>query len=105
MKHIPTAAEILTHQPTVPVKIAAAYLGESPQSVRERVKEGTLPVGYRSGTRTRIYSKKLVEFKEGAVKAESLDSRIKTVMKLIESGLVTFDEILELAVKKDMEAD
>lgn len=90
----------MTYQPTVPVKVAAAYLGESPQSVRERVKEGTLPIGYRSGTRTMIYAKKLIEHKEGAVKAGEISEQLKIIGMMINKGLVTFDGILDLAAQK-----
>lgn len=45
MENTPTDAEILSCK-NVPVKLAAAYLGCSQESVREALKQGHAPFGY-----------------------------------------------------------
>lgn len=95
-KAIPTKAEILNCAPTVPVVLAAAYLGMCPQSVREGMKDGSLKIGEIVKSHFYIYPVKLVACKEGVERAEAISSELKTVRYLMETGLIDLEGILGL---------
>ena len=86
-KQIPTTAEIASYEPTVPVKVAATYLGITPQSVREGMKEGDLPIGIIRGKRFYIYPDRLVAYRGGDISNADADKRavVSFLQKLIEA--------------------
>jgi hypothetical protein len=83
----------------VPVRVAAQYLGITEQAVRWGIRSGKLPIGTvsgKKGTRCLIPPAKLIDWKEGMDVAEKIDAELKTISKLMEQGLITFDDILGL---------
>jgi hypothetical protein len=95
MKTIPTDTDIRAYAPTVPIPIAAAYLGMSAQSVREGIKDGSLNIGCKAGHKYYVYPSKLIAFKTGT--PDDLSVEMKTVEALMKHGLICFDDILKLA--------
>ncbi|MDY3750535.1 hypothetical protein [Christensenella minuta] len=83
----PTTEEIRAHDPTVPVPVAAAYLGITPQSVREGMKEGDLPIGIKRGNRFYIYPDRLIAYRCGDTANPETDKRavVSFLQKLIEA--------------------
>ena len=83
----PTNEEIKSYDPTVPVKVAAAYLGITPQSVREGMKEGDLPIGIIRGKRFYIYPDRLVAYRCGETVNPQADRRavVCFLQKMIEA--------------------
>lgn len=102
MPAIPTAAELLTYA-NVPVKLAAAYLGVTEQTVRCRIRakgESHWPIGYQNKSRCLIPPQMLIAFKEGAQRKDRLEVELRTIGKFLESGALKFEEILNLMVAK-----
>ena len=83
----PTTEEIRTYNPTVPVPIAAAYLGITPQSVREGIKDGDLPIGIKRGGRFYVYPDRLIAYRCGETVNPETDKRavVSFLQKLIEA--------------------
>lgn len=98
-KLIPTKTELLEYA-NVPVKIAAAYLGISDQAVRWGIRYGDLPIGTAIKSRCNIPPSRLIAYKEGMDEEERISAELKTISKLMEAGLVCFDDILGLVTQK-----
>ena len=98
-KVVPTKTELLEYA-NVPVKVAAAYLGISDQAVRWGIRYGDLPIGTALKSRCNIPPSRLISYKEGLDEGERISAELKTVSKLMESGLVCFDDIIGLVGQK-----
>lgn len=95
----PTKADIMSYSPTVPVSVAAAYLGTSPQSIRISMRKKEISIGEVINNRCKIYPLKLIAAKEGTATREELSIQMKTVAALLENGAVSYEGILALAAK------
>lgn len=99
---VPTKEELLRFA-NVPVKLAATYLGVTEQVIRCRVRaEGKdhLPIGVPNGSRCIISPQKLIAFKETIGEQERVSAELKTIGKFLETGMICFDDVLELAVHR-----